>query len=67
LKGTTVKTLTALDARYSVAREFNGSRPYRVWVVRFCGDYLGWAPAQADARNMARSHRRKFLARIASI
>ncbi len=52
-----------LDARYTITAEFCGY-PKRQHVARFCGDWLGSAKTPKLAREIARKHRREFLAKI---
>lgn len=49
-----------LDARYTIQREFCGTRG-KPWVVRFCGDWVGFSPAKRVATRIAKSHRLAFL------
>lgn len=48
----------ALDARYSVTREYTGA-PWPQYVVRFCGDWVGNADTPEDASALAADHARQ--------
>lgn len=45
------------DLRYTINREFIGL-PKAMQVVRFCGDYVAYAPTVADAAKLAVEHQK---------
>lgn len=48
--------ITAADKRYSVRQEFTG-QPRPVYVARFCGNWIGWAPTKAEAQSLCVEHK----------
>lgn len=55
----TAQTLTVVrDPRFSLQREFTG-QPTAMWVIRFCGSWLG---LQFKTRAQARAARRAAIA-----
>jgi hypothetical protein len=55
-----------LDARYSIALEHTGEAA-PVYVARFCGDWLGSAPAREDAVRYMIAHRSGMVAAMLAI
>jgi len=55
-----------LDARYSIALEHTGEAA-PVYVARFCGDWLGSAPAREDAVRYMIAHRAGMVAAMLAI
>ena len=55
-----------LDARYSIALEHIGEAA-PVYVARFCGDWLGSAPAREDAVRYMIAHRAGMVAAMLAI
>ena len=55
-----------LDARYSIALEHTGEAS-PVYVARFCGDWLGSAPAREDAVRYMIAHRSGMVAAMLAI
>ena len=55
-----------LDARYTVALEHTGEAA-PVYVARFCGDWLGSAPAREDAVRYMIAHRSGMVAAMLAI
>jgi hypothetical protein len=49
------------DGRYSIQRVWCGY-PTRQWVAYFCGQWLGCAPTQMGALDLARKHQEARLA-----
>lgn len=55
-----------LDARYSIALERTGEAA-PIYVARFCGDWLGSAPAREDAVRYMIAHRSGMVAAMLAI
>lgn len=55
-----------LDPRYSIALEHTGEAA-PVYVARFCGDWLGSAPAREDAIRYMIAHRSGMVAAMLAI
>jgi len=55
-----------LDARYTIALEHTGEAA-PVYVARFCGDWLGSAPAREDAVRYMIAHRSGMVAAMLAI
>ena len=55
-----------LDARYTIALEHTGEAA-PIYVARFCGDWLGSAPAREDAIRYAIAHRGGMVAAMLAI
>ena len=55
-----------LDARYTIALEHTGEAA-PVYVARFCGDWLGSAPAREDAVRYMIAHRAGMVAAMLAI
>ena len=51
--------LTIADRRYKVSREFNGHESKK-YVVRFCGEYIGFADDKLSARVKVFNHINKI-------
>lgn len=50
------------DKRYSINKEYNGTSPKPVYVIRFCGDYVGCSDSKTGAisiMNLYEKNRRK--------
>ena len=43
------------DKRYTIHKEFNG-QPKKVWVLRFCGEYLAWNENKQTLKDLAVDH-----------
>lgn len=50
----------ALDARYSVTREYTGADVAQ-YVARFCGEWIGSAPTAEGASALTHEHARQRL------
>lgn len=44
------------DKRYTVTEEFTG-QPRRMFVARFCGDWIGQAATKAEAQALCVEHK----------
>ena len=55
-----------LDPRYSIALEHAGEAA-PVYVARFCGDWLGSAPAREDAVRYMIAHRAGMVAAMMAV
>lgn len=53
------------DNRYTITFEYTG-KPRPVYVVRFCGDWVGLAPNIKAARRMRNEHAAKRQAELAA-
>ena len=54
------------DARYTIALEHTGEAA-PIYVARFCGDWLGSAPAREDAVRYMIAHRSGMVAAMLAI
>lgn len=52
-----------MDNRYSIRKEYNGETK-QVWVIRFCGEYIGWSNEYSSAKKIMADYESKRMAKI---
>jgi hypothetical protein len=50
-----------MDKRYTIEKEFTGA-PCMMFVARFCGQYIGSAKTELEARKLAKKHNAERMA-----